>query len=221
MGVELALPEQLKTEPPALLQQARALTVSSGDQYTEAAMFLKRIKGASKSITDFFRPLKQSAEDHKKQLLAAERTLTDPLTTAETLTKRAMLVYDEAERKRAQEEQRRLQAEADERARREREALERKAELAKKPETQQRYQEAAACVCAAPVIHVEAPVPRIAGISTRTIWKAKVTDPLKVPREFLMVDEKKLDQYARAMKEGASVPGVEFYAEQSLASSRS
>ena len=32
-----------------------------------------------------------------------------------------------------------------------------------------------------------------------------------IPREFLMVDDKKLGAYARAMKGSATVPGIEFY----------
>lgn len=50
----------------------------------------------------------------------------------------------------------------------------------------------------------------------KTNWSFEVVDPEKVPREFLIVDTKKLGQYARSMKETANVPGVKFYAKKGI-----
>lgn len=69
----------------------------------------------------------------------------------------------------------------------------------------------------APIIHRE--TPKVSGLSDRRVWKFRVVDPAKVPREFLMVDEVKLGRYVRAMRESAKVEGVEVYDEGSLASS--
>ena len=57
-----------------------------------------------------------------------------------------------------------------------------------------------------------------AGIATVKTWKYRIVDAEAIPREYLMIDEKKLGAYARAMKEGAKVAGVEFYAEETLSS---
>lgn len=70
----------------------------------------------------------------------------------------------------------------------------------------------------ASVAAVVPPPPKAYGTSVRKNWKARVLDPNAVPREFLTIDDKKLGEYARTMKDQAKVPGVEFYAEDSLAS---
>ncbi len=45
----------------------------------------------------------------------------------------------------------------------------------------------------------------------KKIWHWRVVDKEKIPRAFLAPDEDKLDKYAVAMNEDASVPGIEFY----------
>lgn len=66
---------------------------------------------------------------------------------------------------------------------------------------------------------VEAWIPQIAGQHNKTIWRARVVNAALIPREYLMVDEAKLANYAKAMKETANVPGVDFYTEISKSSS--
>ena len=61
---------------------------------------------------------------------------------------------------------------------------------------------------------VEAYIPPVVGQSSRTVWKARVVDAFLVPREYLMVNEKVLDQVANATKGKVPIPGVQFYAEQ-------
>ena len=67
----------------------------------------------------------------------------------------------------------------------------------------------------APNIIVPSNVPKVEGISSRDVWKARVVNFLIVPREYLIVDEAKLGQIARAMKGEIRIPGVEFYCEKS------
>jgi hypothetical protein len=68
-----------------------------------------------------------------------------------------------------------------------------------------------------PPVIVPSLVAKQAGISTKKNWKARVINPDLVPREFLMVDESKLNKYAKAMQEQARVAGVEFYDEGTIA----
>lgn len=44
-------------------------------------------------------------------------------------------------------------------------------------------------------------------------WKVRIIDADKIPREYMMPDEKKLLDEARIKEEKANVPGVEFYYE--------
>lgn len=222
MGVELlASPEKpaaIDKEIPAIVAWAKGLVIRSAGDYQEAAGRLMAIKGLAKQIEDHYRPLKRAADAAKKSILDAEKKDAGPLAEAEALAKRAMTQFTEAERRKAEAERQRLQAEADERARKERERLQKQAEAAKKPETKQKYAEAAAQV-AAPVVAVETAAPTVSGIVEKKIWRARVVDVNLVPREFLVVNEKQLDQYARAMKEMAAVPGVEFFTESVMSAS--
>jgi len=52
---------------------------------------------------------------------------------------------------------------------------------------------------------------RATGQKFRTSYKWRITHSELIPREFLMVDEVKLNAYAKAMKESAEVPGIAFY----------
>lgn len=51
-----------------------------------------------------------------------------------------------------------------------------------------------------------------AGTSMKQVWKAEVTDPSRVPREYCIPDEKLLARMAREAKERPpEIPGVRFY----------
>lgn len=148
-----------------------------------------------------------------------------------------------------QEEQRRIAEEAARKAREEEEARRaeerRKAEEAKRqrqeaikqaqaagdneraealaqesPEPEQPYVPAAYVAPAAPA--------KVAGISSRTTWKARVTDKAALVRaildghpgtslDWITVDQKALNASAKALKNALRIPGVEAYEEQSLA----
>ena len=60
-------------------------------------------------------------------------------------------------------------------------------------------------------------VQKIEGISASSKWVAKVVDIKKVPRKYLIVDQKTLDGIAKASKGQIPIPGVEFVEEKSMA----
>ena len=53
-------------------------------------------------------------------------------------------------------------------------------------------------------------VEKISGISTRDHWVAIVVDVTKVPREFMIPNQRMLDDTAEATKGTATIPGVRF-----------
>lgn len=63
----------------------------------------------------------------------------------------------------------------------------------------------------------ESATPKIEGVQYRTKWTFTIEDETQIPREFLIVDEKKLAKFAEAMKDKASVAGVKFIEEKVLA----
>lgn len=55
---------------------------------------------------------------------------------------------------------------------------------------------------------VESLAPKPVGYSERDQWSAEVVDSTAVPREFLVVDQRRLDQLAREQKDALAIPGV-------------
>jgi len=209
--------EVIRSEVAPVVMNAASMVVTNPAEYTIASDFLKTIKGAQKKVTDFFAPMKQKAHEAHKAITQQESAMLKPLQDAEATLKRNLLVfYQDQERVRI-EAQRKLQAEADEAARKERERLEREAAKLKTPELrEQRLEQAAAVI--APVVTVASVAPVVSGQSVRKTWTAKVVDVSLVPREWMVVNEKALDSFAKATKGAVKVPGVEFVEVASLAS---
>jgi len=59
-------------------------------------------------------------------------------------------------------------------------------------------------------------VPFVEGLAARKVWKCRIVDETKIPREYLKVDEVKLGQIAREKHNEIDIPGVEFYAEETF-----
>ena len=206
---------EIKQEVKNIITTTQKITITTAADMQISADYLRNIKTAQKRIIDFFAPLKKSAHETWKKIVASEKELIDPLNQVEINIKRKVAQYTQEQERIRQEEQRRLQAKADEQARREREALEKKAVRLKTPEKKEALLEQAEMV-AAPVIQL-APEKKPEGISTREIWKAKIINESSVPREFLIVNQKALDAFARSTKGKIKVSGVEFYSEKSVA----
>jgi DNA repair exonuclease SbcCD ATPase subunit len=79
----------------------------------------------------------------------------------------------------------------------------------------------------APVIHME--TQKVAGISTREVWSAEVTDKMKLiravaageaPAELLDINMSTLNRLAKALKGGLSYPGIRAVSEKNMAAAR-
>lgn len=64
---------------------------------------------------------------------------------------------------------------------------------------------------------VEAYIPPVVGQFSKTVWKARVVDAGKLPREYTLPNQVMLDKMAAATKGQVPIPGVEFYSEQVMA----
>ena len=54
---------------------------------------------------------------------------------------------------------------------------------------------------------------KVAGLGLRDNWKYEVTDAAKIPREYLVIDDRKIGAVVRAMKLQANIPGIRVYNE--------
>lgn len=224
-AVTVQAPAELAQETNSMLVWAQGLKVTTSAEHNAAMERLKVVKTVAKRITDFFRPMKQAADESKRKILDAEKQLAEPLATAEKLAKEVLLKYQLAEEEKRVAEERRLQAEAEEKARKERERLEKEAAKLKTPELkEERLAQAAAVV--APVVTVESRV-QTSGSSLRSTWKANLVDMNALiqaaaggndlAKSFLMFNDKVADSFARNTKGAMACPGIEWKEEKGLA----
>lgn len=207
-------PHDLETETGGLVAWARALRVTTAREQQSAVDQLKAIKTVNSRVAAFFAPMKKRADEAKRAILDAERKLTVPLAEAERLAKDAVAVFQWEQDRKAELDRQKAQAEADERARREKAALEKRAAVVKSPEKAQALLDQAASIVA-PVIAIE--TEKAEGMSTRELWKYRVVDVAIVPREWMIPNDAMLAGYARSTKGKVPVAGVEFYSESSVA----
>ena len=166
-----------------------------------ACEFLKAVKTQMKRVTDFWAEAKKKAAEAHKAVCAQEKALLDPLREVEIRVKAKIGAFDLAEKKRIEEEEERRRIYAAEAA-----------SLAVEAEAIGETELAKEAVAMAAIEAANVSIaPKTAGVSTRFEWKARVVDPGKVPRMFLIVDEKALAAYAKATKGKCQVDGVEFY----------
>lgn len=125
--LEIQTPADVEAELPVVVSWAIGLKITTAEDFTEAGQRLQQIKGMARRITDFFEPMKQRQDEAKRAILDAEKKLAGPLEQAETMAKHAMLTFQRAEAEKARVEQARLQAIADEEARKIRERAEQEA----------------------------------------------------------------------------------------------
>ena len=214
--IDVQADEELKAleiEATRLAQRTQTYSIQNAAAYTAAGEELTRIKGLKKAIEAARVRITKPLNDALRATNDLFRQPAARLTSAETAIKRAMVDYDEEQRRRAAEEQRKLE----EAARKEREKLEARAAKAEASGKLTKAEDLAmqAAMVHAPVVQADAP--KVSGISTRMLWKFDIEDEAAIPREFLMVDTKKIGRVVAAMREDAKIPGVRVYAERSIA----
>jgi hypothetical protein len=124
----------IKAEVATVVEAARSLQITTPVQYTGAADFLKGLKAAQKHVVGHFEKMKAATYAAWKSVTKEESDMLTPLTEAEVLVKRGMLAFQQEQEAIRQAEQRRLQAAADEAARKEREKSEAAARLQREKE---------------------------------------------------------------------------------------
>lgn len=201
----------------------------------------KMLVARKKLITD---PLITSERTDKSKMLAYQQAEAEK---AEAERRRLQAIADEKarkERERAEQEaqkQRQIEAEARAKAEGARKAAEEadaaeKRRLLAEADAAERKANAAAvkveakqeqaAQVAAPVVHVATVAPVVKGIATKKVWKAEIVDREALlnficannRHDLIIVNDKVLDAFAKSMREGAKVPGVKFFASESISS---
>lgn len=199
-----------------------ALVVQSPEEYTATAEHLKTIKEFQRRVIDWFRPLKQKANEAHSALCREEAKLLSPSKADETRIKLALTAYDDEQTRKRNEERIRLQREQREREESERLAQAAALELQGAATGEAAYRDAAEQLLASPtaLVPVEPstpPVPKVEGLSFRETYSAEVLNLMTLvkavaagqqPIGLLLANQSALDGLARSLKSSMAIPGV-------------
>ena len=212
--------EHLEKETALIPIQAQEITITDNPSFEAAGAFLKAIKGLRKKIDDSYDPIIKSSHSTWKEAIAQKKKFTDPLENSEACVKFKIGAYvHECESKRRLEEAR---LESELKARQEAEALEAAKHLEAQGETEAANEVMQAAIDTTPTVVLPKIQSKIEGISTRKVFKFKITDIKKIKPEFMIPDEKKIGAMVRATGKAAEglIGGVAVY-EEIITASRS
>jgi hypothetical protein len=217
---EPTIENEQKSSALKILEQAKLMNINTAQDYDGAAEFTKQVKKLSKRIKDYWDPLKKSARASWQSLVDREKELLSPLEKAEAEVKKKMADYQ----RKVQEEERAARELAEKLKREEAERL--LSEAAKAAE-QGNEMEAEILLAQAEIMEASQPAvqmqtPKATGVSTRTLYRARIIDESKVPVEVAGVvirpiDLSAVNKLAQASKGKVQIPGIEIYEEQSVA----
>lgn len=209
----------LASQAADIITKASEIKVTNAEQRNNILELAKKIKTVSKGLETERMSTTRPMDEAKTEIMNLYREPLDKLVRAEGIIKKAVLDFDRAERIKAEQEQARLRAVAEEKARKERERLEAQAlkaiDKGKEEKAEQLMEQAESVQALAPVVQI--PVNKVQGTSSRKIWKYRITDVNQIPREYMIPNEKMLGSLAKASHDAVKIPGVEFYSEESLA----
>jgi hypothetical protein len=189
------------------VEQARDMVITNNDGLALADAFCVSLKKLEKEIIDTFADAKAKAFAAHRAVTAAETKHLMPVQEARKIIKQKIDAFVSEQERLRQAEERRLQEEARKAA--EQAALDAAEAAEKSGDKAQAEAILSAPIEAAPVVLAKA-TPKLSTV-IRKMWTFRVVNPNLVPRAYLMIDESKLVQQARATQDTIKVPGVEFY----------
>lgn len=216
--LDTTMEQKLEQGGALMVKTANGLTITTHEDYDKGTTILKDIKTRVKAVKEYWKGPKEAANAAHKELVAKEAQMLKPLQEAESIIKKAMLAYTtEVERKRREAEEAARKAREEEVKRLE--AIAAKAEEQGDTDTAEIMRDMAEEVPIGEIAAAAAPTAK--GVSVRTTWKARVTDPKAVPAYFEGMELREinmtaLNNIAKWRNGEAQIPGVEFYKESQM-----
>lgn len=200
------------------LVAAKSLVVESSNSYQAAMNFGNEINKRIVQIKEVSAIDKDAAHKVWKNYCEKERQEIAPFLAAKDLIDSACAAYRRAEKERAEKEAAEARANVMKAAEEDRLRTAEQLEKTNRPEQAMK-------ILDAPIVPKMYAIPMAAipiteGASFRENWKARIVDESMIPREFLMPDEKKINQIVKAMKNLTNIQGVEVYCEEITARRR-
>jgi hypothetical protein len=199
------------------------MVIATADDCEAAAEDLKAIKSRQKALEDARTTITKPLLEAQRAVNALFKGPQDMLTQAEQIVKRGILAYQDAEDRKRRE----AEAAAAEVARKEREKLEAQAAKATAAGKVERAEALTAAAASIPErIAIASAAPKLGGVSSKTTWRAEVTDKATFiayvaqhPEWLQLVDVNMtaLNGLARSQKAALALPGVKAMEEKNLA----
>lgn len=197
-------------------KKLESFAITDAFEFENAALLLKDIKQRAGELETLRKTMTDPINAAKAAIMDLFRTPTELLDRSKALVLKAMNEWNKAQEAAQAEQRAKAEAEARER---EKEARAKLAAEAAKALEEGDAENAEYLIGRAESVTVQTtytPPAKLAGANTRTMWTYRIVDKAKIPDEFKVIDEKTLGAMARSMKDKASVPGVEFYAEKKV-----
>lgn len=218
--VDLTEAKKSYEETAYILDKSAEVKIVDQNTYSMAATFLQDIKARAKTLEGRRKLITAPLDAAKKAVMDLFREPTEFLAKAEINIKTAMLSYTQEQERARKEAEQKAQEAAEKEEARKRKQLEARAEKAQEKgnaeKAEELRQKADEVFVPRPIIPPQ--IKPVAGISERKVWKHRIVDQAKIPREYLIPDEKTLGALAKSTQGRVQIPGVEFYFESTIAS---
>jgi len=201
----LTLPEkdkeltQIETRCSRILDKARKIEVTDDKSVEDASTGLKVVRDLKKTIENkrkfFVKPL----NDHVKRINEFFKSFSSPLDQADKILNKKILDYQEYKKEQVRKEQEKL-----------RKKLERQENSGILPLRLKQKEKELQEQLSSKTIQYDSGIK----VTTRKRWTFEVVDIEKVPREYLIVNDKKVNQ---AIKKGIrDIPGLKIYQKEKI-----
>ena len=190
-----------------LVAEVSALTIENNEQKDTAGEALLKCQRLTKAVKAYFEPERAATHLAYKIVTNTIKKYVDALGKGERAVKQLLADYRQKQEQDRRQEQRRLEDEA-----RKREE-ERKLQDAIDSGDDELVDE----ILDEPIVApppMAAPIEATDGISYVDHWDFEILDPKQVPREYLVVDEKKVRGVVKATKGSVQIPGVRIFCEK-------
>jgi len=194
-------------------EQTIALKVIDNITYVKAGEFLVSLKSLEKKIKGYFGPIKKKAHEAWKGICVLENEELGKIQPALKHLNEEMTMWNILQEEKRRMEEDRLRREVEKSAEEKRLAAAIEAEKSgNKKEAEEILDEP---IFVPPPI-VSKTVPKIVGQSMATTYKWRLLDIEKVPRQYLIIDEKAINVVVGALKGKTRIEGIEVYAVSSM-----
>lgn len=196
--------------------------IVNNSNYEFAGEHLKKIKALYQEVDEKRKSMTKPLDEAKKRIMDFFKVPLDKLTRVESNIKNAMLSFQREQEEIRRKEEARVQELARKEEEKRKKALEEKAKKAEEKGDAEKAealrQQKEEVFVPTPV--VESQVTKVAGISTKKVWRFRILDAAKIERQWLVPDEKAIQAFITATKGTRPIPGIEIYTEDILSSGR-